>query len=182
MEQSCNKVCSKMLHCSTSYAVVHTTTGLYPEFRGSILSLLWQCHMWSCRVAAASMRLVPQSVLTFALKGLRYGLRGWEGALLVTLSTLHAQSQGCGMLVHPHCRPGDVFAGCKQCKHPGNRKGSITKHSQRNPCSCCPSNYVAEHHTCQPHPDMPCQCDFHTKETLRLVDKVRTLQKPVSGT
>lgn len=118
----------------------------------------------------------------FCTQGFAVWAEGWEGALLVTLSTLHAQSQGCGMLVHPHCRPGDVFAGCKQCKHPGNRKGSITKHSQRNPCSCCPSNYVAEHHTCQPHPDMPCQCDFHTKETLRLVDKVRTLQKPVSGT
>ena len=63
-------------------------------------------------------------------------------------------------------------AGCKQCKHPGNRINRIAKHSQRNPCRCCPPDFVSEHHTCQARPDMPCQCDFHTKETLRLVDKV----------
>ena len=67
---------------------------------------------------------------------------------------------------------GDVNAGCKQCKHPGNRKNSVKKHSKANPCSCCPASFVQEHQTCQARPDCPCECDFHRQENLRHIDKV----------
>ena len=80
------------------------------------------------------------------------------------------------------CRPmqkGNFGAGCKQCKHAGNRKGSIQKHSKHNPCTCCPADYVREHNTCRPRPDALCQCDFHAKETQRVVDKVCC---PATGT
>ncbi|KAL0048711.1 hypothetical protein WJX82_009391 [Trebouxia sp. C0006] len=67
--------------------------------------------------------------------------------------------------------------GCKQCKHAGNRKGSIQKHTKHNPCSCCPSDFVQEFQTCEAHPDLPCQCDFHVKEPQRHIDKaVRRIQ------
>ncbi|DBB04272.1 TPA: hypothetical protein ACH3X1_012770 [Trebouxia sp. C0004] len=67
--------------------------------------------------------------------------------------------------------------GCKQCKHAGNRKGSIQKHSKHNPCSCCPSDFVLEYQTCEAHPELPCQCEFHMKEPQRHIDKaVRRIQ------
>ncbi len=65
-----------------------------------------------------------------------------------------------------------ALAGCKLCKHAGNRKGSIQKHSKHNPCSCCPSDFVQEYQTCEAHPQLPCQCDFHLKEPQRHIDKV----------
>lgn len=68
-----------------------------------------------------------------------------------------------------------LCAGCKQCKHPGNRKSSVKKHTKTNPCPCCPASFVQEHETCQARPDQPCQCDFHSKEVLRAVDKVSPL-------
>ena len=67
---------------------------------------------------------------------------------------------------------GAAHAGCKQCKHPGNRKSSIQKHSKRNPCSCCPPDFVEEFETCEARPDEPCQSDFHTREAQRHIDKV----------
>ncbi|KAA6428448.1 MAG: flap endonuclease GEN protein 1 [Trebouxia sp. A1-2] len=67
--------------------------------------------------------------------------------------------------------------GCKRCKHAGNRKGSIQKHTNHNPCSCCPDDFVQEYQTCEAHPELPCQCDFHVKEPQRHIDKaVRRIQ------
>ena len=116
------------------------------------------------------------------------GLNGWMPPNPRAVPKWYAGAPSCGLSgpKTPCCKilcPCNVCclgqreycAGCKQCKHAGNRKGSIAKHSKRNPCSCCPPEFVAEHHTCQPRPDMPCQCDFHTKEPLRLVDKVHSL-------
>ncbi|KAL3141843.1 hypothetical protein ABBQ32_004509 [Trebouxia sp. C0010 RCD-2024] len=153
------------------------------------VELAWVQQMLGIQSGGADA-LIALSLLSggdYAVKGAEHvGARSAVRLVQHLLQDCQDDGQVLDQLMNLACQPPDPAmealsaqgcTGCKQCKHPGNRKGSIAKHSKRNPCSCCPPGYVAEHQTCQPHPEMPCQCDFHTKEPLRLIDKaVRRIQ------